>query len=249
MERAQEPVEESTGTAPEPVMRKVTSKHTVRRSPTGKLLLAGLLLPALVAGSAGFLQGPSLEEALVSEASAALRTEKLQGVRLQADGPFVTARVPTRLDPAEVEAVVSEVDGVSDVVTEETYSSKKEAQACNGLDGKLDRATGGQRIPFSGESARLTATGRRMVVAAAKLVSACGSAEVYVGGHTDPSTPDGSTLTLQRARAMIGLMRRSGTPEERLTPRGYGAQYPVAEGDSPSARQRNQRGSVTLAEG
>lgn len=249
MERAQEPVEESTGTAPEPAMRKVTTKYTVRRPPTGRLLVAGLLLPALVAGGAGLLAGPSAEDSLVSDASAALKSDRLRGVRLQADGPFVTALVPTKVDAAQVELVVSEVDGVSDVVTKEVYASKKEAQACTSLGRKLDQATDRQRIPFSGESAQLTTSGRRMVLAAAKLVSACGSAEVYVGGHTDPSTRDGSTLTLQRARAMIELMRRAGTPEERLTPRGYGAQYPVSEGDSGSAQLRNQRGSITPAEG
>lgn len=249
MERAQEPVDESTGTAPDPVMRKVTTKHMVRRPPSGKLLVAGLLLPVVVAGGAGFLGGPAVEDRLVSEASAALKGDRLKGVRLQADGPFVTALVPSSVDAAQVERVVNEVDGVSDVVTKEVYASKKEAHACRNLDRKLDQATGRQRIPFSGESARLTDSGRRMVLAAARLVSACGSAEVYVGGHTDPSTRDGSTLTLLRARAMIELMRRAGTPEERLAPRGYGAQYPVAEGDSRSARLRNQRGSITSAEG
>ena len=249
MERAQEPVEESTGTAPDAAMRKVTTKYTVRRSPSGKLLVAGLLVPALMAGAAGFLAGPAAEDSLVADATVALEADRLKDVRLQADGPFVTAMVPTRVDAAQVEGVVAEVEGVSDVVTKEVYSSKKEAQACSNLGRELDQVTDKQRIPFSGESARLTASGQRMVLAAAKLVSACGSAEVYVGGHTDPSTRDGSTLTLLRARAMIAVMRRAGTPEERLTPRGYGAQYPVAEGDSRSARASNQRGSITLAAG
>ena len=249
MERSQEPVEKSTGTATDAALRLVSEKHMVRRPPSGKLLVAGLLLPALVAAGGGFLAGAVAEDALVSDARAALKSERVTGVRLEADGPFVTAFVPTRIDPLAVERVVAGVDGVSGVRTEEVYSSKREAQACTNLAGKLNRVTGRQRIPFEGESTRLTVTGRRMVVEAARLVAACGTARVYVGGHTASQTFDGSTLTLRRARVMIDLMRRSGAPEARLVPRGYGAQYPVAEGDSPAAQSRNQRGSITPVEG
>lgn len=253
MQRAEEPVEEPTGAAPDPAsdprMRLVEVKRTVRRPPGGRLLLAGFVLAALVAAGAGFVVGPDAEESLVSEASAALRADKVKGVRLQADGPFVTAYVPTRVDPRKVEAVVGEVGGVSGVASETVYSTKKEAQACTDLDRKLDRVTGRQRIPFPGGSTQLTSSGRGMVVAAARLVTACGSARVYVGGHTDSHTPNGSTLTLRRARVMIDLMRRSGTPEERLVPRGYGAQYEITDGDSGAAQSRNQRGSITLVEG
>ena len=249
MVRAKEPVEEPTGTASEPAMRLVSKKRIARKSPSGRLLTAGLLVPALLAGGAGFLSGTAAEQALVSEATTALRAEGVKGVRLEADGPFVTAFVPTRVDSRKVDAVVDEVSGVSGVTSQQVYSSKKEAQACNALSGKLNKVTGKQRIPFVGETPRLTSAGTRMVVGAAKLVAACGSAKVYVGGHTDSHTTDGSTLTLRRARAMIDLMRRSGAPEERLVPRGYGAQYPVTEGDSRADQLRNQRGSITLVEG
>ena len=249
MERGQEPVEEPTGTAPDPGMRLVNEKRLARRSPGGRLLAAGFLVPALLAGAAGFVDGDGAERALVADAGAALRAEGVKGVRLAADGPFVTAYVPTRIDPVKVEGVVGAVSGVSGVSSDEVYSSKKEAQACTGLRAKLNKVTGQQRIPFAGESTRLTSAGQRMVVGAARLVAACGSAKVYVGGHTDSHTSDGSTLTLRRARVMIDLMRRSGTPEERLVPRGYGAQYPVAEGDSRADQLRNQRGSITLVVG
>jgi outer membrane protein OmpA-like peptidoglycan-associated protein len=249
MQRAQEPVVQPTDDAPDPAVRLVSEKRIVHHSPGGRLALAGLLLPALVAGGAVQLAGSDAETSLVSEATGALRSDGLTGVRLEADGPFVTAHVPTRVDAAAVDRVVAAVDGVSGVTTRQVYTSKKEAQACADLGRKLDRATGRQQIPFAGESVQLTAQGRSMVVAAAKLVAACGSARVYVGGHTDSRTSNGSTLTLRRARTMIDLMRRTGAPKERLAPRGYGAQYPLSDGDGPAARQRNQRGSVTLVEG
>ncbi len=249
MERPQEPVEEPAGAEREPAMRLVSERHAVRRRPGSKLVLAGLVVPALLAAGAGLVSGPGAEEALMAQGTSALTTGGLAGVKLEANGPFVNASVPTRINPAVVERVVAGVDGVSAVTTEQVYSSKKERQICANLDKKLDRATGGQRIPFSGESARLTSRGTQMVREAAKLVAACGTAKVYVGGHVDSRTPDGSTLSLRRARGMIDLMRRAGTPKERLVPRGYGAQYPIAEGESRSDRLRNQRGSITLVEG
>lgn len=252
MQRAQEPVDSSgapPSAAPSPDYRMVADKKLARRAPGGRLALAALVVPALLAAAGGILAGPSAERALETEAVAALRAEGLRGVKVRADGPFVTALVPTKVDPRRVSGVVDEVSGVSAVTTEEVYSSKKEARACAALDTKLDRATAKQRIPFAGRTATLTSTGRRMVEAAAQLVAACGSARVYVGAHTDPSTPQGSTLTIKRARAMIAVMRKAGAPEERLVPRGYGAQYPVDDADTAAARQRNERGSVMMVEG
>jgi outer membrane protein OmpA-like peptidoglycan-associated protein len=249
MERAQESADVSTGAAPDLGMRVVTEKRIARRSPSGKLMVVGLLVPALIAGAGGLFGGAGAEETLVAEATAALRADGIKGVRLEANGPFLTAYVPTRVDSDAVESVVDGVAGVSTVTSEQAYASKKEARACNGFPGKLNRATGKQRIPFVGESPRLSSEGRRMVVRAAKLVAACGSAKVYVGGHTDPSTSDGGTLSLRRARAMIGVMRRAGAPAERLVPRGYGAQHPVSDGDSPAAKLGNQRGSIILVQG
>lgn len=268
MQRAQEPVDSSgappsalssahssaassaeSSAGPSPDYRMVADKKLARRSPGGRLGLVALIVPALLAAGGGILSGASAERALEGDAVAALRSEGLRGVQVRADGPFVTALVPTKVDPLRVGDVVEGVPGVSAVSTEEVFGSKKEARACANLGAKLDRATGKQRIPFAGRTPTLTSTGRQMVEAAAELVAACGSARVYVGAHTDPSTPQGSTLTIKRARAMIALMRRAGAPQERLVPRGYGAQYPVDDADTAAAKQRNERGSVTMVEG
>ncbi len=243
MQRAQEPVEPS-GPTPSPDYRMVQDKKLARRAPGTRLVVAGLVLPALLAAGGGFLVGPDAEDALEQDTTRALKAEGVRGVKVEADGPFVTAYVPTKVDPLRASRVVEAVPGVSAVTTERVFASKKEAQACAKLKSKLDKATGKQRIPFVGRTSRLTATGQAMVKEAARLVAACGSARVYVGAHTDSSTPRGSTLTIKRARTMIDLMRKVGVPEERLVPRGYGAQYPVGE-----AKQRNERGSILPVQG
>ena len=227
-------------------MKKVTDRKLARRPGGSRLGWSFVLVPALVAAGAGFLGGPSLESDLEAQTQSALKAAGITGVGLQADGVFVTAEVPTSVDSDKVREVVSGVDGVAAVTLERVFSSKKEERACTNLEAKLNRATKQQRIPFVGRTDKLTSSGTAMVREAGKLVAACGSARVFVGGHTDESTFDGSTLTLRRARVMIKVMRKAGAPEERLVPRGYGAQYPLDRGDSPAARARNERGSITV---
>jgi len=227
-------------------MTKVTERKLARRPGGSRLGWSFLLVPALVAAGAGFLGGPGVESSLVAEAQAALQANQIKKVALEADGVFVTAKVPTSVDQDKVREVLDGVDGVAAVTIEEVFASKKEQLACTNLEAKLNRATRRQRIPFLGRTAQLTPAGKSMVREAGKLVAACGSAVVLVGGHTDGATSDGPTLTLRRARTMITVMRQAGAPEERLLPRGYGAQYPVSEGDGPAARARNERGSIAL---
>jgi outer membrane protein OmpA-like peptidoglycan-associated protein len=234
------------GATPGHTMKKVTERKLARRPGGSRLGWSFVLVPALVAAGAGFLGGPQIERDLESEVRTALLAKGLKGVGLQADGVFVTAEVPTSVDAAEVRDVVSGVDGVAAVTVERVFASKKEERACTNLDAKLNRATNQQRIPFVGRTDRLTPAGESMVRDAAKLVAACGSARVFVGGHTDDGTFDGPTLTLRRARVMIKVMRKAGAPEVRLVPRGYGAQYPIDPADNAAARARNERGSIAL---
>ena len=234
------------GASPGHTMAKVAERKLARRPGGSRLGWSFVLVPALVAAGAGFLGGPGIEQDLVDDAQTALRTDGIEGVRLEADGVFVTAKVPTSVDGERVRDVLEGVDGVAAVDLENVFASKQEERACTNLEAKLNRATRQQRIPFAGRSVQLTSAGEAMVREAGELVAACGSARVLVGGHTDDATPDGPALTLRRARVMIKVMRRAGAPDERLLPRGYGAQYLVDEGDGPAARARNERGSVIL---
>lgn len=232
--------------ASDPLMSLVTEKQTVRR-PLGNLyVLAFVLVPVLLTAAVGFLQASAVEDDLESDARAALAAEKVKGVDLELAGRVVTAKVPTGQDPDTVEKAISGVAGVAEVEVVRVYASAAEAKACKDLQKKIDRATDNQRIPFSGSSTRLTPAGEAMVREVGKLLDACGPAVVTVGGHTDSHTSNGSTISLQRARLMVRMLRNAGVEPERLLPRGYGDQFPVDEGDGPAAQAANQRGSIAV---
>ena len=243
---AQSADEPHGGASPGHRMTRVTERKLARHPGGARLGWSFVLVPALVAAAAGFLGGPGLERDLEAQGQSALQASKIRKVELQADGVFVTAKVPTSVDGDKVRDILKSVDGVAAVTVESVFASKREKRACTNLEGKLNRATHQQRIPFVGRTARLTPAGTAMVRDAGRLVAACGTAVVYVGGHTDESTYDGPTLTLRRARTMIAVMRKAGAPSERLIPRGYGAQYEIDKSGTRAARAKNERGSVTV---
>jgi outer membrane protein OmpA-like peptidoglycan-associated protein len=219
----------------------VTERHAVRRPLTRRswiVALAGLLV---LTGVVGFTQGPAVERSLAAQARRALAAEGLKGVGLVPDGRRLTAEVPTGRDPEAVARVLAAVDGVSAVRATEVFANPAEARACTNLQRKLDRATRGQRIPFVGTSMSLTSEGTGRVREVAALLRACRPATATVGGHTDSSTNNGPELSLLRARLVIRLLTRAGVERERLAPRGYADQFPVAERGS---RAQNHRVSV-----
>ena len=71
---------------------------------------------------------------------------------------------------------------------------------------------------------------------------------MIVGGHTDSHVPNGSTVSLARARVMVQALKAQGIATGRLTPRGYGDQFPLTDGSSAAAQARNERGSVAVEE-
>jgi outer membrane protein OmpA-like peptidoglycan-associated protein len=163
------------------------------------------------------------------------------------DGRRVTAEVPTGRDPEAVAAVLSALPAFGAVATTAVYASRAEARACRTLQRDLDRVTNRQQLPFVGTSTSPAAAGRQMVGAVARLLHGCRPAVVTVGGHTDGSTVNGSTISLQRARVVAAMLKDAGIASDRLLPRGYADQFPVDERDGAVADARNQRVSVVVA--
>ena len=224
----------------------VVETRTVRR-PVGKVYWVGaVIVVLLLTMGVGVSRGPGIEQALKKDVLAALDDAGFKDVSVSVDGRMVTANVPTGVEADEVKKIVSDVDGVSAVSAMLVYASFAEARDCADLQKKLDKATAGQRIPFQGESTRLSAEGDKMLREVSKLLEACESAVVYVGGHTDPGTRFGSTISLDRANVMAKLLKSWGIDKDRLEPRGYGDQFPVDKSRSAAARAKNERGSIVV---
>jgi outer membrane protein OmpA-like peptidoglycan-associated protein len=229
-----------------PTRTLVTGRQTVRR-PLGSLYLSAfLVVPLLLTALIGVTQRGGVEDVLELSGRDALADKRVKGVDLVVEGRTMTAEVPSGRRVGPVRKALADIDGVAELRVEQVYASKAEARACADLQRKVDRATDRQRIGFVGETARLTATGQQMVQEVARLLDACGLAVVTVGGHTDARTSDAPTVSLQRARAIIGILRRAGIEADRMRPRGYADQFPLADGDSPAAQATNQRGSIRV---
>lgn len=231
---------------PGPPRTLVTARRIVRR-PVGNLyVLAFLVVPVLLTALVGFTRSGGVEDALESAGQEALAEQKIKGVALVLDGRAMTAQVPSGQRPDPVKEALTGLDGVAELRVEQVYGSEAEAKACADLQRKLDKATNKQRIPFVGTSARLTPAGQQMMREVGRLLDGCALAVVTVGGHTDPRTSNGSTISLQRARVMEKILRQAGIPADRMRARGYGDQFPLEEDDSPAAQAANQRGSIMV---
>lgn len=224
----------------------VVETRTVRR-PAGKVYwFFAVLVPLLLTIGVGVTRGPGIEQDLKKDVLHALDSAGIDTVRVSVNGRIVTADVPSGVDIQRVKNIVADVGGVAAVSAKPAYASYAEAESCANFQDKLDKATHNERIPFAGTSTRLKAEGSQMLRDVAKLLEGCPTAVVYVGGHTDPSTRFGSTLSLERAKVMVKLLESFGVGGKQLQPRGYGDQFPISKYDTPAGHARNERGSVIL---
>ena len=224
----------------------VVETQTVRRPVGRSYWVSAVVVVVLLTMAVGVTRGFALEQSLKKDVLRALTAAGYEDVDVSVDGRMITANVTDGVDADAVKEVVSEVDGVSAVTAMLVYASYAEARSCGGLQDKLDNATNNQRIPFEGRSSRLSSAGSAMLRDVAKLLTACETAVVFVGGHTDPGTRLGSTLSLERAELMAKVLKGLGIDKERLEARGYGDQFPVDKADTAAARNRNERGSIIV---
>lgn len=75
-----------------------------------------------------------------------------------------------------------------------------------------------------------------------------------IDGHTDiipintPQFPSNWELSTARAVAVVRYLASQGVPERRMAAAGFGEFFPVAEGTSPEALQRNRRIELKLTD-
>lgn len=108
---------------------------------------------------------------------------------------------------------------------------------------KIDELLDGNMIAFRLNSAILLPEGKTVLNSVAKILQEDPTVAFEVGGHTDNVGPEQSNWVLseQRAKAVVEYLISQGIAVERLTPKGYGASRPIADGTTDEGRRQNRR--------
>ncbi|MGB3221801.1 MAG: OmpA family protein, partial [Desulforhopalus sp.] len=72
--------------------------------------------------------------------------------------------------------------------------------------------------------------------------------KISVEGHTDNTGSESSNMMLsqKRAESVASALMARGISPDRITTKGFGEMYPVANNDSASGRQENRRVEIVF---
>ena len=75
------------------------------------------------------------------------------------------------------------------------------------------------------------------------ITQSCPGKQIKIAGHTDSvgSTEKNSTLSLERAEAVLDYFKNGGVPIDRFKAIGYGDSSPIVSNDTDEDRKRNRR--------
>lgn len=105
-------------------------------------------------------------------------------------------------------------------------------------------------VLFGTDKSNLTADGMRSAQKLADVLTQNPSRTVLVEGFTDStgSANHNQELSTRRAAAVRDALMQMGIASQRISVRGYGADYPAAGNDSAAGRQLNRRVEIVLSD-
>ena len=138
------------------------------------------------------------------------------------------------------EAPVVENSDEEKIVTEseiEEYSSVDQCQ------GNIDTLLKDRSIEFSSGSSTISNESFSLLKELIAITQSCPGKLITIAGHTDNvgSTEKNSTLSLERAEAVLDYFKNDGIPVDRLKAIGYGDSSPIVSNDTDEGRKRNRR--------
>jgi outer membrane protein OmpA-like peptidoglycan-associated protein len=160
----------------------------------------------------------------------------------------------TRTTPTDVDRPLRIITNAADAalyMDTQAYELK-EALANSGVTIERNRDDIVLRMPgaaaFEPDKAEITPAYRKSVAAAAQVLASYDRTLIDVSGHTDSTGAmiRNMTLSLERAEAVVQLLKKAGIDEARITPRGLGPMEPLADNDSADGRQINRRVELTI---
>lgn len=105
-----------------------------------------------------------------------------------------------------------------------------------------------REINFDLDSANLAPGDQQRLRPLADFLRENADRRIVIEGHTDASGPDEYNLALSRdrAEAVRNFLSSNGVDDRRITTRGLGEQFPVANNETPAGRLQNRRIEVTI---
>ena len=106
----------------------------------------------------------------------------------------------------------------------------------------------GTEVLFDSGQANLKSGSRRALEDLARFVGRQEDGEIVVEGFTDSVGPDdfNQALSERRAEAVRDALAELGVPPERITARGLGEAFPVADNSTAAGRQLNRRVEIVM---
>lgn len=103
-------------------------------------------------------------------------------------------------------------------------------------------------ITFSAGSAEIAPESAGILAAIADVLRTCPGARFEIGGHTDSAGPAdvNTTLSQERAEAVVEALEDADLPTITFVARGYGASRPIADNATEEGRARNRRIEFTI---
>jgi outer membrane protein OmpA-like peptidoglycan-associated protein len=105
-------------------------------------------------------------------------------------------------------------------------------------------------VLFSTNKAHLKSGGIRNVQKLADFLNQYPQRKVLVEGYTDSTGSDSlnQALSERRANAVRTALVDAGISSDRVTTRGYGKAFPIADNDTAASRQLNRRVEIILSD-
>ena len=146
--------------------------------------------------------------------------------------PFIAT---TRIEAPEG-ADVGVIDGASDGSTDRI----EDPDVCQSM---FDSFTANAGVAFASGRAEIERDSYGLLDRLALTAKRCDTLRVLIGGHTDSSGDPGANLRLsqKRAQAVADYFVLLGVDQARLVARGFGAERPIAENETPEGRALNRR--------
>ncbi len=106
------------------------------------------------------------------------------------------------------------------------------------------------QIEFHTGSATLRPESQAQLHDIAAVMTSCPSLHLEIAGYTDNVGPAESNVRLSwnRAKAVVSQMVSMGVPPDRLTAKGYGEEFAIADNSSPQGRAQNRRIAMRVTE-